>query len=91
MAEVSGLVLALGLTIAAYDQPKEPVREEYISAARTAFEGGYRQSGLKAKVDKELGKLEKKYVPKVISKYGSFTAIVIKTLNDKQLTLTWTF
>lgn len=91
MGEVTGIIIALGLYIGAVDQKNPTVHDHYIDASRTAWDAGYEQSGLKKMVDKRMQDLEKKYVPKEVEKYGSATAIVIKVIVQKQLTLTWSF
>lgn len=91
MGEVAGLILAFGLAVAGADSPNEQVKDEYMRAARQAFNGGYVQSGLKPMVDKKLKSLERRYVPKELEKYGSVTAIIIKTVVQQQLSVSWSF
>ncbi len=71
--------------------PNDQQRGEYMAGARASWDAGYVQSGLKKKVDKRLKDLEKKYVPKEVEKYGSATAIILKIVVQKQLSVTWSF
>jgi hypothetical protein len=91
MGQVAGFFLAFGLAINGATSNDQKSHDRYMDAARTSLDGAYIQSGLKPEVDKRLRDLEKKYVPKEIEKYGSATAIVIKVIMQKQLTLTWSF
>lgn len=89
MGEVVGFFLAFGLALGGASSKTQ--HDTYMDAARTSFDAGYVQSGLKPMVDKRLQDLERKYVPKEIEKYGSATAIVLKVIVQQQLTLTWSF
>lgn len=91
MGQVVGFVLAFGLVLQATESHNQVQHDRYIDGARSSFDAGYIQSGLKPEVDKKLKDLEVKYVPKEVEKYGSVGAIVIKVIFQKQLTLSWSF
>lgn len=91
MGEVVGLFIAFGLAIGGGESTRPDVHDMYMDAARQSFNAGYIQSGIKPVVDKQLKDIERKYVPKVVLQYGSTTAIIVKTLVQGKLTLTWSF
>jgi hypothetical protein len=49
------------------------------------------QTGMKANIDRELGHLQRMYIPKEVEKYGGTMAALVKTIMDRQLTLQWHF
>jgi len=91
MAEISGFVIAFGLAFAGAGEPDIQQQDRYMSAAGKALTCGYIQSGMKRTVDKGLKDFERRYIPKPVAKYGSMTVIVIKTIQQGQLTLVWSF
>jgi hypothetical protein len=92
MNDPVGLFFAMSLYVTSQEMGKDNRQyNQYLSASREAFNAGYVQSGLKPAIDKSLKDIERKYISKDLAKYGSITAIIIKTISEERLTLTWSF
>lgn len=58
-----------------------------IRALRTLAVYNYRAYG----IDRDIKKLERKYLPEEFKKYGGITAAVITAVSRQRVEFTWTF